>query len=332
MEIRQLDVHDDAALRRFHEIGWRAEKEDGRPWNAFWTLEEMGPVLREPTDDHRLDPVCLFDGDEMVAAGVVGMSLLDNVDKAWMFPAVEPERRGNGLGGRLLEGLIDHARAQGRTLALSGTAVPFAERDTSGVLKFAERHGFHLANTEIVRVLPLPVADELLDELERETAPHHRDYVLETYVDELPERHLAAYSHLRNQLGLDAPTGEVDWEEEQATPEIERQKLERSKRSGRRTFITLAVRDGEAVAHSDLFVPPGSTEVLQMGTLVRRDHRGHRLGTAVKIANLRALQQAFPEATEVKTQNAETNAWMVGINVRLGFEAVGVVPEFLREI
>ena len=69
-----------------------------------------------------------------------------------------------------------------------------------------------------------------------------------------------------------------------------------------------------------------------MGTLVRRDHRGHRLGTAVKVANLRALQGACPEATEVKTQNAETNAWMVGINVRLGFQAVGVVPEFLREI
>ena len=332
MEIRELDVQDDAALRRFHQIGWRAEKEDGRPWNAFWTLDEIGPALREQTADQRLVPLCLFDGDEMVAGGVVGMSLLDNVDKAWVFPAVEPERRGQGLGSRLLEGLVAHARANGRSLALSGIAVPFEERETSGLLRFAERHGFHLANTEIVRVLPLPVADELLDEIERETAPHHRDYVLETYVDELPERHLAAYSHLRNQLGLDAPTGEVDWEEEQATPEIERQKLERSRRSGRRTFITLAVRDGEAVAHSDVFVPPGSTEVIQMGTLVRRDHRGHRLGTAVKIANLRALQRACPDATEVKTQNAETNAWMVGINVRLGFRPVGVVPEYLREI
>ena len=68
-----------------------------------------------------------------------------------------------------------------------------------------------------------------------------------------------------------------------------------------------------------------------MGTLVRRDHRGHRLGTAVKIANLRALQQARPEATEVKTQNAETNAWMVGINVRLGFGPVGS-PESYAEI
>ena len=125
MEIRELDVQDDAALRRFHQIGWRAEKEDGRPWNAFWTLEEIGPALREQTADQRLVPLCLFDGDEMVAGGVVGMSLLDNVDKAWIFPAVEPERRGRGLGSRLLEGLVEHARANGRSVALSGVAVPF---------------------------------------------------------------------------------------------------------------------------------------------------------------------------------------------------------------
>jgi len=37
LELRPLDVHDDAALRRWHGIGWRAEKDDGRPWNDFWT-------------------------------------------------------------------------------------------------------------------------------------------------------------------------------------------------------------------------------------------------------------------------------------------------------
>jgi hypothetical protein len=34
----------------------------------------------------------------------------------------------------------------------------------------------------------------------------------------------------------------------------------------------------------------------------------------------------------VHTQNAETNAWMVSINERLGFEPVAVCPEFLREL
>ena len=37
MQTRRLDPSDDTQLRRFHEILWRAEKEDGRPWNPMWT-------------------------------------------------------------------------------------------------------------------------------------------------------------------------------------------------------------------------------------------------------------------------------------------------------
>ncbi len=330
MEIRPLDLADDDQMHRFHEIGWRAEKEDGRPWNAFWTYPEMAAVMQEPTEDWRCDGVCVFDGDRMVAGGVVGLGLMDNLDKAWTIPSVEPELRGRGIGSMLLQGLVDHARELGRTQLLSATAVPFEERETSGLLRFAERHGFRLANTEIIRILSLPVGPGLLEEVRRESAPHHADYTIETFVDDVPEQYLASYCHLRNQLALDAPTGDLDFEAEQATPDIERQKLDRNKRAGRTTYLSLAIRDGEAVAHSNLVVPPSGKEAHQMGTLVRRDHRGHRLGAAVKVANLEALQRDRPDLTEVHTQNAETNAWMVSINERLGFQPVAVCPEFLR--
>ena len=332
MDIRLIDPSDDALMRRFHEIGWRAEKEDGRPWNAFWTLEEMTAVMREPTEDSRLDGIAVFEGDRMLAGGVVQLSLLDNLDKAWMFPAVEPELRRRGLGSALLEGLVAHAEAQGRRQLLGGTSIPFADRETSSVLRFAERHGFRVANTEICRSLRLPVADELIREIREECAPHHEGYSIETFVDDLPDHYLDSYCHLRNQLGLDAPTGELEFEEEHTTPETARQKLERNKRAGRTTYISLAVRDGAAVAHSDLCVPPSGRQVMQMGTLVRRDHRGHRLGAAVKAANLEALQRDRSDVAEVHTQNAETNGYMVSINERLGFEPVGVFPEFLREL
>jgi GNAT superfamily N-acetyltransferase len=332
MDIRLVDPADDASMRRFHEIGWRAEKEDGRPWNAFWTLEEMAAVMREPTEDQRLDGLAVFEGDRMVAGGVVHLSLLDNLEKAWMFPAVEPELRRRGLGSALLDGLIAHAREQGRSQLLGGTSIPFADRESSGVLRFAEKHGFRVANTEICRALRLPVADALLARIREESAPHHQAYSIETFVDDIPAFYLESYCHLRNQLGLDAPTGELEFEEERTTPETERQKLERNKRAGRTTFMALAVKDGEAVAYSDLCVPPSGRQAVQMGTLVRRDHRGHRLGAALKVANLEALQRERPDMTEVHTQNAETNGYMVSINERLGFEPVGVFPEFLRDL
>ncbi len=331
LELRPLDVHDDEQLRRWHEIGWRAEKDDGRPWNDFWSLPEMQRILREPTDDSRLEPWCVVEGDRMVGAGIVEVSELDNLDKCFVFPAVEPEQRGRGVGGYLLDALVERGARLGRTQVVSGAMLPYAQRDTGPVLGFAARHGFAVANVEVVRSLPLPLPAGLLDEITAETAAHHEGYVVESYVDDLPERHLASYCHLLNQLALDAPTGDVDFEATGITPEIEREKLDRARRMGRTTYITLALHDGEAVAHSDLFVLPDDTVAHQMGTLVRRDHRGHRLGTAVKVGNLVQLAAGRPDVTEVHTQNAETNEPMVDINVRLGFEPVGVCPMFLRD-
>ena len=71
---------------------------------------------------------------------------------------------------------------------------------------------------------------------------------------------------------------------------------------------------------------------MQWATLVHREHRGHRLGAAVKVANLRRLQRDRPDITEVVTQNAEVNEQMIGINARLGFEPVALVPEFVRRL
>jgi GNAT superfamily N-acetyltransferase len=332
MEIRALDPYDDAQMRRFHEITWRAEKDDGRPWNSFWTYPEMAGMLREPTDDQRMDCLCVYDGGRMVAGGFLQLSLLDNLDKAWVFPAVESELRGRGLGSMLLDAMLERARDDGRSQVTSMAAVPFEERYSSGLLRFADKHGFRLANTEIMRILRLPVRQGLLEEVRRESAPHHEGYEISTFVDDIPEEYLPSYCYLRNQLALDAPTGEIDFEAEALTPGTIRQRFERNKRSGRTTYLSLAIRDGEAVAHSDLSVPPTGTESHQLGTLVRRDHRGHRLGAAVKVANLEALQRDRPDITEVHTQNAETNRWMVSINERLGFEPVAVCPEFLREL
>ncbi len=324
LDLRPLDLGDDAEVRRLHEIGWLAEKEDGRPWNDFWTYDELARVLREPTGDMRTEAWCAFEGDRMVGGGIVELSLLDNLDKAFVFPVVEPGLRGRGIGGFVLEGLLDQVRRAGRPLVLGATAVPYAERETSPLARFAQARGFEVANVEVVRSLPLPLPGGLLEGLGAEAAGFHEGYTLESYVDELPEHHLESYCYLLNQLALDAPTGDIDFEAERLTPDIERERLARAKRMGRTTYVTLAVKDGEAVAHSDLYVLPSQTVAHQLGTLVRRDHRGHRLGTAVKVANLAALVQARPDVTEVHTQNAEDNAWMVDINVRLGFEPVGV--------
>ena len=87
--------------------------------------------------------------------------------------------------------------------------------------------------------------------------------------------------------------------------------------------VATAADTGAVVAYTDLVLPGGAPRhVWQWGTLVDRDHRGHRLGTAVKVANLGRLQRDYPERALVSTGNDETNAWMVSINEALGFELV----------
>jgi GNAT superfamily N-acetyltransferase len=280
LEARRIDVHDDAQMRRFHEIGWRAEMEDGRPWNTFQSFEEMAVALREPSPGQRSDALGIFDGDRMVGGGIVWLSLDDNVDKAFVFPAVEPDLRGRGIGGARLEALVEHVGGLGRTEVMSGTSYRFEERDDSPAQRFAAAHGFVPAN----------------------------------------------------QLAVDAPTGDLEFEEEAFTPEAFRHEAARDRKVGRTVLRSLAVHDGVTVAHSDLLVRPHGTRAVQWATLVHRDHRGHRLGAAVKVANLRRLQRERPDLTEVVTQNAEVNAQMIGINARLGFEPVALVPEFLRRL
>ena len=81
--------------------------------------------------------------------------------------------------------------------------------------------------------------------------------------------------------------------------------------------------EGTVVAYSNFGVnTEGSPRAYQWGTLVRTAHRGHRLGLAVKVANLRQLQQARPDLGQVVTWNAEVNTHMIGVNEEMGFVPV----------
>jgi GNAT superfamily N-acetyltransferase len=66
----------------------------------------------------------------------------------------------------------------------------------------------------------------------------------------------------------------------------------------------------------------------QWDTLVRSDHRGHRLGLLMKLANLRQVRERSPQTRFLNTWNAESNAPMVSVNERLGFVVVEAWEEW----
>lgn len=332
MEIRALDVLDDAECKEFHGVTVRAETEDGRPWNRPWTYAEMVQSFREPDERERAVPVAAWRDGQLVGAAVLWLFLTDNVDTAWAEVSVDPPARRQGVGGALLEDLAERARAEGRSRLAAESSYRFEERETSPTLRFARAHGFRIANTEIHRTLPLPVAEELLEEIAAEAREHQGQYAVRSFVGALPDALVPSYCALSNLLAVEAPNGEFHWEPESLTPEIYAEDLRKFAEVGRTRWTTVATLDDEVVALTDIVLSEGEQRASQWFTIVSPEHRGHRLGQAVKVANLRAFTATHPEVTEVRTQNAETNANMVGINDRLGFVPVAVAPGFLRDL
>jgi GNAT superfamily N-acetyltransferase len=228
--------------------------------------------------------------------------------------------------------MLDRAQALGRSTISMNATHAGPEDPEAPAVRFAESLGFALSYSEIFRRLELPVPDEVLDRLDTEGRARQEGYQVQTFVDDLPDELLESYCELSNLLAVDAPTGEVDFEASAMTPDSARERFALDRRMGREVFHAVATRDGRAVAMTDLAVLPDETAALQWATYVHREHRGHRLGAAVKVANLRALQERRPEVTRVDTTNAETNRYMVSINEALGFEVLATCPQFVRTL
>ena len=273
-------------------------------------------------------------GEQVVGVGGIGIPLNDNTDKAYVGVTVHPEHRRRGVGTALTAQLLSVAREHGRTTVVSGLTAPSNTGEDHPSRAFARSVGFARSITEIERQLTLPVDPAQLDRLDEETRPHYADdYTVEVFFDGVPDALLPSFCAAMNRLAVDAPTGAVDFEEESFTPEQYHSYLELGRSTGGYRLDALALTaDREVAAYSSIFLPGAHPETAwQGGTLVTGPLRGHRLGTAVKIANLRALPRHAPAAERVLTDNAETNGYMVSINVALGFEIIAEREMLLRQ-
>ncbi len=336
MHIRQLELDDDAELHAFY-LAMRDAELAENPDRPIWTEQIMIGQLREPTKDMVVEAWAVFENDSpsstMLGGGLIFIPQLDNLEKAYTGVCISPQHQRRGAGSAVLEHLVSRAAAHNRSTVLLESQYSFDRREDHGYRRFAEHHGFAVASVEVSRKMPLPVPEEQLQAWIDEAAPHHRDYRIETF-EEIPDELLSSVCHVVNQLALDAPTGDIEFEAEKITPEIRRESDARYKKRGGNKLETVAIdQDGQAVAVTTLGILADEVDkVHQWATIVNREHRGHRLGLAVKAANLRAVQRAFPDRAAVYTSNHEDNANMVQINEKMGFEPVELYVEFQRKL
>jgi GNAT superfamily N-acetyltransferase len=336
VEIRRLDeaaLADDEVMREFYDLTRRAELL-GRPDAPFWDFREFLGAYRSPDSGDRQELFAAYDGDRMVGHAVLWSFLLDNLDKAAFSLCVDVTDRRRGIGRALVQRIEQTAKDDARSLLMATTILPFEDREGHAYRRFAEACGYEFSDYEVVRHLTLPVPDEHIQEWLDEAAPHHGGYTLETFVDAVPDDLVPSLCVLLGQLAVDAPTGLIDFEEASVTPQRYAEMVAGTRAMGRVRYETLALTaDRQVVAQSTLVMSlEESTTVFQWGTFVHRQHRGHRLGLAVKAVNLRAVQAARSDLTLLTTENGETNGYMVAINQRMGFRPIEVSAEFVKRL
>jgi GNAT superfamily N-acetyltransferase len=333
-DIRKNDPADDALMRRVFEIT-RAATQHERPDAPMWTEKENTSEYRFQDSGELIESYGAFDGDEMVGCGLYALFLSDNTDKAFLIPWVEPHRRRQGIGTALLEHMTQLAAAAGRTVLLSQTAYSFDQRDDHPYRRFAEKNGYEVSLTQIRRELALPVPEQQLQGWIDGARPHHEGYRIEFVTGLADDRYLPSLCDTLNQLIVDAPQGNVDFEAESMTPERLKERQKENIAVGRTLYHSIAVdeQSDEVVAYSTIAVVAGARDdISQWGTMVRRDRRGHRLGLAVKARTLLEVQRLHPDRRRISTTNAEDNAHMVAINEQMGFRPMEVEPEFARKL
>lgn len=265
-------------------------------------------------------------GESLVGRASVFVPLRENLESISVGVEVHPAFRGRGIATQLVEeALIPAIRDSGRTLVEAYGEIPAdgdADSPDEPVNRLARRLGISRKNLAVCRVLPLPLEDSLLDDLQAEAEERIGEYRIELWDGEIPEEHLAQYGTLMRQLELDEPDEEVEHEAPEYTPERIREGERRRREQGLEAITAVAVApDGSFAGNSEVHVhsSPRTTLGWQENTLVMPEHRGHRLGLALKVATHRQLKERAPQLRALVTWNSHVNPWMIEINEKLGY-------------
>lgn len=263
---------------------------------------------------------------EVIGYAGTSVPLNENLDSVHVDLSVHPEHRHQGIGTRLLEeALVPAIRATGRSLISGYGAIP-ADGDPDDpqlpANRLAQRLGLSRKNVAVCRALDLPLSTVLLDDLAASAAKKLGEYRVISFDDEIPAEHLPAYGRLLRQLELDEPDEDVEHEAPEYTPERIRLAEQRLRQAGKRALIAVAVApDGTFAGNSVVEFHTGADTTIgwQENTLVMPEHRGHRLGLALKVATHRRLARQAPGLSTIVTWNSHVNPWMIAINEQLGY-------------
>ncbi|MDQ3763116.1 MAG: GNAT family N-acetyltransferase [Actinomycetota bacterium] len=262
-----------------------------------------------------------------VAGSVAGgcqlyLPMLDNLCNAAGEILVAPEHRRHGIGRALFAHLRAEAARQGRTRFVVSAEQPLDPTAPDPAGHFAAASGAMPVLVETRRRLDVSSVDPaVLARLDEQARAKSRDYSLVQWVGGTPQQWLDDVAYLVGRMSTDAPLDDLQWDAE-VYDATRMQARDASCLARGLHMVTTAAVDGtgKLVAFTQIVGCATSRWFAdQWDTIVAPEHRGHRLGTLIKVANLHLARAQRPELRVIDTDNADSNPYMVAINEAMGF-------------
>lgn len=250
---------------------------------------------------------------------------------------VHPDHSGSGIEEALLAVAERTAHERGRTILQTWTmhrrdtagerltpptgwgTIPAKDRQTAFMLDA----GFAFEQTERNSTFDLhgsfAQVERLYSDALRTAGP---DYRVVAWSPPTPPEYAEGFAYAVSRMATDVPSAGMVFDEETWDAARVARRDARVLAGGRTMSVACVehVPSGRIVAFNELMIGVDRTRAThQYGTLVLKEHRGHRLGTIVKCANLLRWRELVPESPRVSTFNAEENRPMLDINEAIGF-------------
>ena len=297
------------------------------------------PSWQDQTDRVQIGFTAERDG-EFVGAATMMVSLEEGATSLEFDLMPHPEHWGEGVEEALLVAIEDEARALGRPVVQTWTlhrpdasgerlasptgfgSIPAGDRQT----QFMLRNGYSFEQAERNSVFDLTGSFDIVERMLAEAIRGRRDRTIASSAGSVrrPTSTRQGYAYVVSRMSTDVPAAALEYAEEiWDAARVERRDA-RLLAGGHTISVTCVehMPTGTLAAYNELVIAADHTAAThQWGTLVLKEHRGHRLGTIVKCANLLRWRELVPESPRVSTFNAEENRHMLDIN-----EAIGFVP------
>jgi GNAT superfamily N-acetyltransferase len=321
MKIEQVGLGpaDTGKIRACFEVSLAAERVD-EPAGPWFTERPFSGWLTVGWDGNPREAWLAIDQGSAVGWYRLELPVRENADQAYLNLVVHPAGRRRGLGRTLLQHAAGRAAANGRTV-LNGAA-----RDGSPGEAFARVAGAKPGLVEVQRVLDIGKLEQgklagLRGPAERAAA----GYSLVSWVGPVPEEYIEQAAAVYNGMA-DAPRdAEISHEAWDAQRVRERVNGLRPQ-YGMRDYAVAARHEdtGELAGLTEVSVDPADPGWgFQVFTVVRREHRGHRLGLLLKIAMMELLATTEPQLERIVTWNGQSNEHMIAVNEAMGYTVFG---------